>query len=149
MKALPGFVPQPGLRRLCKPIHPEAIMSSNPVRWFEIYVQDMERAKRFYEAVFQVQLQRLEAPLPGMEFWAFPMSAEGYGAGGALVKIEGVPSGGCGTLVYFASEDCAVEAARAVEHGGSIHREKTPIGPFGYIALVTDTEGNLIGIHTS
>jgi hypothetical protein len=58
-----------------------------------------------------------------------------------------VPSGGS-TLVYFSCEDCAVEAARVLEHGGSVHREKRPIGQYGFITLAVDTEGNMIGLHS-
>ena len=54
----------------------------------------------------------------------------------------------CGTLVYFACEDCAVEAARADENGGSIFIEKMSIGEHGFISLVYDTEGNMIGLHS-
>ena len=50
-------------------------MNNNPVGWFEIYVQDMARAKAFYEGVLALSLQQLE--IPGIEMWAFPMSAEG------------------------------------------------------------------------
>jgi uncharacterized protein len=76
------------------------------------------------------------------------MSEEGYGAAGALAKMEGCASGGGGTLVYFACEDCAVEAARAAEHGGRIFKEKMSIGKYGFIALVFDTEENMIGLHS-
>src|SRR5512143_3696294 len=69
-------------------------MQSNPVAWFEIYVQDMDRAKRFYESVFQVTLQQLNSPFPGAEFWAFPADMNSYGACGALVKMEGFSPGG-------------------------------------------------------
>lgn len=55
-------------------------MKSNPVGWFEIYVQDMPRAKAFYEAVFLGALEVLKNPnpqeFPDMEMWAFPMSME-------------------------------------------------------------------------
>jgi uncharacterized protein len=118
----------------------------NPVRWFELYVQDMERAKAFYQNVFQVTLEPLEAP--GIELWAFPMLMDSSGCSGALVKMKDKDSGGGGTIVYFASEDCAVEAARAGRHGGQIHKEKTSIGQYGFITLVLDTEGNMIGIHS-
>ena len=66
---------------------------------------------------------------------------------GALVKMPGCPSGG-GTLVYFACEDCAVEAARAAAHGGQVVKPKMSIGEHGAIALVQDTEGNMIGLHS-
>jgi predicted enzyme related to lactoylglutathione lyase len=121
-------------------------MKGNPVGWFEIYVQDMARAKTFYEAVFQCALEKL--PIPEPEMWTFPMSQEGYGAAGSLVKMAAAPSGGNSTLVYFSCEDCAVEARRAAQHGGSITTEKTSIGEYGYFALVLDTEGNLIGLHS-
>jgi predicted enzyme related to lactoylglutathione lyase len=119
---------------------------NNPVNWFEIYVQDMGRAKAFYEAVFGVQLARLESP--EIEMWAFPMRAEGFGASGALVKMSGVPSGANSVLVYFSCADCAVEAAKAAEAGGQVQRGRMSIGQYGHIALVIDTEGNRIGLHS-
>lgn len=126
-------------------------MKSNPVGWFEIYVQDMSRAKAFYEAVFQGVLEELKNPDPGrfpdMEMWAFPMSMEGSGAAGALVRIPGCVSGGS-TLVYFSCEDCSVEAGRAALHGGKIFKAKMSIGEHGFIAMVVDTEGNMIGLHS-
>ncbi|MEO5341147.1 MAG: VOC family protein [Magnetococcus sp. MYC-9] len=118
----------------------------NPVGWFEIYVEEMARAKAFYEAVFAVQLARIE--MPGMEMWTFPMERNEYGASGALVKMPGCPAGGNSVIVYFNCADCAVEADRAKQAGGQIHREKMSIGTHGHIALVTDTEGNLIGLHS-
>jgi uncharacterized protein len=121
-------------------------MAQNPVRWFEIYVQDMKRARTFYEGVFNVKLERLNAP--GIEMWSFPWEMEQTGTSGALVKMDGFPSGGNSTIVYFASEDCAVEEGRAEKLGGSIEKRKTDIGEYGYISLVYDTEGNLIGIHS-
>jgi predicted enzyme related to lactoylglutathione lyase len=131
-------------------------MNNNPVGWFEIYVQDMDRAKTFYETVFQVQLARLAPPEPGngqpaqggIELWSFPMQSEGYGAPGALVRMEGAPSGANSVLIYFSCADCAVEAARVPGAGGTVFKEKFSIGQYGFIALVTDTEGNMIGLHS-
>jgi len=123
-------------------------MPSNPVAWFEIYVQDMERARRFYESVFQVTLHKLNSGGPDLEMWSFPGDANQYGVPGALVKLAGCPSGGNATLVYFHCEDCAVEEARVAGAGGGVHRSKMPIGEYGHIALVLDSEGNLIGLHS-
>jgi predicted enzyme related to lactoylglutathione lyase len=114
--------------------------------WFEIYVQDMERAKAFYESVFQVKLERLNNP--EVELWAFPMVMDKWGAGGALVKMAGVSSGGNSTIIYFSCADCAVEQARIIAAGGQIQREKWSIGEYGFIALAIDSEGNLIGLHS-
>ena len=71
-----------------------------------------------------------------------------YGAGGALVSVPGVPSGGNSTLVYFNCDDCAVEATRVVSAGGNIQRDKMSIGEYGFIVLAFDTEGNMFGLHS-
>lgn len=118
----------------------------NPVGWFEIYVQDMDRAKAFYEKTFGVTLARLESP--EVELWAFPMKPDSPGCAGALVKMSGKDSGVGGTIVYFPGSDCAAMAARAVQNGGRIQNEKKSIGEHGFIAHVLDTEGNLIGLHS-
>lgn len=123
-------------------------MRSNPVGWFEIYVQDVGRAKTFYETVLQGKLERLPNSEMELEMWAFPMESSGSGAGGALVKMKGVPSGGNSTLVYFMCDDCAVEAARVEGNGGRIDRPKMSIGQYGFIALAVDTEGNMFGLHS-
>ena len=67
---------------------------------------------------------------------------------GALARMEGVASGGPGVLIYFSSRDCAAESGRAAAAGGSVVHEKMSIGQYGFIAVVTDTEGNTIGIHS-
>lgn len=69
------------------------------------------------------------------------------GAAGALVKMEDCPSGG-GTLVYFSCADCATEASRVVASGGRVMKPKLSIGEWGFIALIFDTEGNVIGLHS-
>ena len=123
-------------------------MKTNPVCWFEIYVQDLDRAKKFYETVLGTELTKLDAPLPEIEMFAFPMEMEGAGAAGALMKMEGVPSGGNSTLVYFACEDCATEASRVESAGGKIQKEKVSLGQYGFMVLAVDTEGNMFGLHS-
>ena len=121
-------------------------MEHNPVGWFEIYVQDMERAKLFYESVFQTNLEKLNSP--EIEMWAFPMIVDHMGCPGALVHMPGFNSGGNSTLVYFSSEDCAIEGARVIKAGGKLQRKKTSIGEYGFISLAFDTEGNMFGLHS-
>jgi hypothetical protein len=118
----------------------------NPIGWFEIYVDDMARARKFYESVFQIALQPLEGGGPSM--LAFPSSMEDYGAGGTLVHMPGFPAGGNSTLVYFSCTDCAVEESRVVAAGGKIQKPKMSIGQYGFISLVVDTEGNMLGLHS-
>jgi len=130
----------------------------NPVVHFEIYVADMTRAKAFYEAVFETKLEKMPNPTPDvepeveMDMWFFPVDKEAgmsrYGSGGTLIKMDGFSPGSGGTLVYFACENCAVEATRAARHGGSIAQGKQSIGEHGFCALIHDTEGNLIGLHS-
>ena len=121
-------------------------MTNNPVGWFEIYVQDMTRAKRFYESVLQVKLEKLDSP--EVEMWSFPMTMDHYGAPGALVKMAGYQSGGNGTLVYFSCDDCGVEGGLVAASGGRIERQKMSIGQHGFIVLAFDTEGNMFGLHS-
>jgi uncharacterized protein len=129
-------------------------MQNNAVVHFEIYVEDMDRAKAFYEAVFETTLEQMPNPTPEMEMdmWFFPMDKESgmnsYGAGGTLVKMEGFAPGGGGTLVYFGCDDCAIQVERSAENGGSLVQDKMSIGEHGFCALVKDTEGNLIGFHS-
>ena len=121
-------------------------MKNNPVGWFEVYVQDMDRAKAFYEGVLALQLENLD--MPEIEMWAFPMDMQRSGASGSLVKIAGYPSGGNSTLVYFSCTDCGVEESRVEQNGGRIEKPKTSIGEYGFITLAFDTEGNMFGLHS-
>jgi predicted enzyme related to lactoylglutathione lyase len=125
-------------------------MPANPIVWFEIYVNDMPRAKAFYERVLNIKLQKLASPTDEvMEMWSFPADQKAPGATGALAKMQGGPSGGnTSTIIYFHCEDCALEASRVGPAGGKVMKEKFPIGPHGFIALATDTEGNAIGLHS-
>jgi uncharacterized protein len=119
----------------------------NPVGWFEIYVDDLARAQSFYEKVFEVKLQALDSP--AIKMLAFPMEGDLPGCTGALVKMPGMerPAGNA-VIIYFSCLDCSVEARRAAQNGGKIFKEKFPIGEYGFISLVHDTEGNMIGLHS-
>jgi predicted enzyme related to lactoylglutathione lyase len=121
----------------------------NAVGWFEIYVNDMKRAKAFYETVFQHPIEALPQPTGSdMQMLTFPMNSAGTGASGALVKSPQMKPGAGGTLVYFSCVDCAIEAARASAQGGLVCQPKMSIAPYGFIAIVQDTEGNTIGLHS-
>lgn len=119
----------------------------NAVGWFEIYVDNMARAKAFYEAVFSRTLEKLQSG-PELEMWSFQGNMTTYGANGALVKMPGFPVGQNSILIYFSCEDCAKEEARVKEFGGRIEKSKFSIGQYGYIAIAYDTEGNMFGLHS-
>ena len=124
-------------------------MPSKPVGWFEIHVQDMSRAKAFYTQVFGFSFESLESPDPAMELCAFPGPMDdSHGASGALVRMDDGPTGVGGTIVYFMCNDCAVEAGRVADSGGQVTRPKFAIGQYGHVAMVMDTEGNMIGLHS-
>jgi predicted enzyme related to lactoylglutathione lyase len=119
----------------------------NPIRWFEIYVNDMPRARKFYQDVFLYELTRL-GDSNDPELWSFPSKDGQYGCGGALVKMEGFAAGSNSTIIYFASDDCETEQKRVEAAGGKVFKAKFSIGPYGYICLCLDTEGNMFGIHS-
>lgn len=122
----------------------------NPVTWSEIYVTDLERATKFYEAVLGVKLSLLGDPDSNeMNMMAFPMEMKALGAGSALVKMDNCPPGRGGTRIYFGSDDVAIEAARSQAAGGQLIQDKMPIGEYGAIALGMDTEGNMFGLHNA
>lgn len=121
----------------------------NPIGWFEIYVDDMARARKFYETMLDTRLERLGNPADAdLEMWAFPSSMEHYGAGGTLVKSDRMPAGGNSVMVYFSCEDCAREEARIEASGGKVERSKMSIGEYGFITIAVDTEGNTFGLHS-
>jgi predicted enzyme related to lactoylglutathione lyase len=120
----------------------------NPVGWFEIYVNDLPRAVKFYETVLGKPLSKLDAPSGELSMMAFPMERGAAGATGALVKLDGMKAGANSTIVYFVSDDCATEASRVAAAGGKVMKPKFPIGPYGFITLATDSEGNVFGVHS-
>ncbi len=121
----------------------------NPVVWFEIYVNDMPRARRFYESVLGRTLQRLEDPSGTSEMYAFEMGGpDTPGATGSLAKMQGMSPGGNSVIVYFGCADCAVESSRIEAAGGKVLQPKFSIGPHGFIVMACDTEGNTFGLHS-
>jgi predicted enzyme related to lactoylglutathione lyase len=119
----------------------------NPVNWFEIPVQDMARAKSFYEFVFGYELSLQELG-PLTMAW-FPMHRDAPGATGTLVKAEAYTPSHAGTLVYFTVEDIETVLKRVIEKGGTIINPKYSIGEHGFVAHFEDCEGNRIAVHAN
>lgn len=121
----------------------------NPAVWFEIYVNDMERATKFYETVLNIKLQPMSDPADeAMQMKSFPSAGENFGASGSLVKMERMKGGGNGIMVYFGCGDCAVEESRVEAAGGNVYKPKMSIGEYGFCSIIADTEGNTIGLHS-
>ena len=122
----------------------------NPFTWVEIYVSDMARAQKFYETVLATTMIPMQTPgeFGDLEMVSFPWVEGGNNISGALCKTSSMQPGSGGTLVYFASDDCAIEISRVANAGGMVLQEKMPIGEHGFCAIATDTEGNTIGFHS-
>lgn len=120
----------------------------NAIGWFDVYVDDIERATTFYETVFQLRLEPMGDPTGETSMRGFPADMGAYGAAGALVKSPHARPGPGGTMVYFSVPDCAVEEGRVAEAGGRVLRPKFSIGQFGWVTLCMDTEGNAFGLNS-
>lgn len=121
---------------------------TNVVGWFDIYVNDMERAVSFYGTVLSTELVEIIDPSKETQMMSFPADMALYGAGGALVKSRySKPSSG-GSVVYFSVEDCGKNEKLVKKAGGSVLRPKFSIGEFGWVTLCRDTEGNTFGLSS-
>ncbi|MCG6191102.1 VOC family protein [Maribellus maritimus] len=125
-------------------------MKNNAVGWFEIPVNNMERAISFYERVLDLKLQRnMMGPL---DMAWFPWTEEGAGSPGSLVKHPEfyVPSAD-GVLIYLTahSGDLKNELAKVEPAGGKVIQKKTKISDeYGFMALILDSEGNRVALHS-
>lgn len=129
-------------------------MNRNTICWFEIYVNDMERAKKFYHNVLGTEFTDIGTPpgdAPGNMKMSFFSPMENQGVSGALIEMPGTKEGdgACvNTMVYFPCEDCAVEESRVESAGGKIHQSKMSIGEFGFCSICVDSEGNPFGLFS-
>ena len=117
----------------------------NPVHWFEIPVSDMARARAFYENVFGVKLDPLDAG-PMKMAW-FPRPEKAAGSSGGLVQAPGRVPSVSGTIVFFSVADIDATLAVVVKHGGKVVMPKSG-GGSGSIAHFEDSEGNLIALFS-
>jgi len=116
------------------------------LNWFELYVTDFDRAKRFYETVLQTTLQefKMDNAILGM----FPYD-NSQGVGGCITKKDGQAPGQGGTVVYLNVEgDLDGVLKRIPTAGGSVTVPRTSIGQHGFVAMLKDTEGNSVGLHS-
>lgn len=120
----------------------------NAIGWFDLYVDDIDRATAFYEAVFQQRLETINDPTGETVMRGFPANMSAYGSAGALVKSPHGHPGSGGTMIYFSVDDCAIEQERVAAAGGKVLHSKFSIGQFGWVALCIDTEGNTVGLNS-
>ena len=119
------------------------------IGFFDIYVDDIDRAQAFYETVLDTTLTPMGDPNDEtVVMRAFGDDFTSHGAGGALVKLAHAKPGPGGSMVYFSCDDCAVEEARAEAAGGAVVAAKYSIGEHGFVSIISDTEGNMVGLHS-
>jgi len=117
------------------------------VGWFEIPVNDMDRAVLFYNNIFEIALAKQD--FGGLSMAWFPWNETSKEAGGSLIQSDRYAPRHEGTLVYFSSEDAEIEINRVEEAGGKVFQKKTEISPqIGYMALFEDSEENRIALHS-
>ena len=118
---------------------------ANHVNWFEIPVNDMSQAKKFYEAAFEVEITESEMGPKLMGF--FPMEMERMGSAGCLVKSEGYKPSHEGTVVYIHVDKIDETLEAISKAGGKTLMPRMSIGEHGFIAHFEDCEGNRVALH--
>lgn len=116
----------------------------HPVVYFEIPVSNLDRAIRFYSAVFDCALERVE--IDGNAMARFPASDHFGGITGALAQGESYAPGKQGARVYFAAASITDVLGKVVQAGGRVLYPKTSIGELGWVAEFEDSEGNCIAL---
>ncbi len=122
----------------------------NAISWFEIPATDLNRATLFYETIFNISLQHMD--LDNIRMRMFPLIDNMTGVGGAVVDSGGFhkPSLTDGPLIYLnGNPDLQKILDKVDSAGGSVMVPKTAISPeYGFMAVIIDTEGNRIGLHS-
>ena len=117
------------------------------VYYFEIPVNNLERAIAFYSTVFGCEFDCVD--VDGNQMANFPSLTGGSGASGALAKGDSYIPGTQGIRVYFDTESIDETLANAISAGGKVLYPKTSIGELGWVAEFEDSEGNCIALSQS
>jgi len=118
-------------------------MATNKIGWFEIFVNDFDKAKDFYSKLFNWEFKLSQAT--SSLYWNI-YTGEGS-IGGGLMKKTKPEHNGQSVILYIEVEDIDKTLKRAVELGGQIVKEKTLISnTAGYYALFNDPDNNLMGL---
>ncbi len=122
---------------------------SNIIQWFEIPVQDMVRAKHFYQVVFSIHMHETE--IMGMHMAYFPGGQGNGPVTGALVKSALHKPSTEGVIIYLnANPDLQLVLNKIEAEGGKILMGKVLLDPqIGYTAFFMDTEGNKLALHSN
>ncbi|HEY4323923.1 MAG TPA: VOC family protein [Mucilaginibacter sp.] len=123
----------------------------NTMYWVEIPAKNFERAKKFYETIFDLTMNLV--PMPRGKYAIFPIEMEAQGAGGAIVEGNGYEPSEKGPVIYLdRGDDLSKPLSKIEAAGGKILLPKSKNGAngeFGFIAHFIDSEGNKIGLHSN
>lgn len=124
-------------------------MARDVINWFEIPVTQFDRAKDFYERVFDVELDIMT--LNAAKYGVWPNAQRGKNVNGAIVQGDKNNPSSAGTIVYFDVSGRMQEAIDRIKgNGGKVQVNRSPIGrEMGYFAICMDTEGNRVGLYSS
>jgi uncharacterized protein len=123
--------------------------NTHAINWFEIPVMNFDRAKKFYETLFDYQMPETQMGPARMGFLLYDF--QNGGRGGAIVHNPGfyTPSKN-GTLVYLNCDpDLSIVLDKVTAAGGKILQLKTEIAQnLGFWAIIEDSEGNRVALHS-
>ncbi len=123
----------------------------NAINWFEIPVSNFDRAKKFYETILETEMYEFDLGSPEHKLAFFPSEADKQSVGGGIMSGPGYEPSEKGALIYLnAGDDLSGPLSLVEKAGGKIHMPKTIIGDGhnGYMAVINDTEGNKIALHS-
>ncbi len=121
--------------------------TTNALNWFEIPANDIQRSKKFYETIFEIEMTYME--IMDTKMAMFPFEPGSGKASGAIIEGEHHKPSGEGTFVYLNGNPAMDNVLSRVEAaGGKIVQPKFSIGENGNIAYIMDTEGSVVGIHS-
>lgn len=112
--------------------------------YFEIPVENLDRAMKFYSSVFECSFEKDN--IHGNEMAFFPFDQKSQGVTGALAKGETYKPSISGTLVYLSTTDLEKTIGKIAEAGGDILFPKTEVPSYGWVAEFKDSEGNRVGL---
>jgi len=121
--------------------------TSHVCTWFELVADDLDRAQKFYETLFPGALSRMTCDSAG-EMVVF--DAPDGAVKGGIVTAQGACRPGGGAIVYLnGGADLSGPLGRVEAAGGTVVLPKTALPePWGFMAHIVDSEGNLVGLHS-
>lgn len=121
-------------------------LPQNAITWFEIPATDYDKTKRFYENLLDVKL--IDEPMGPDAFYAKFPARDGDPVTGAIAQGPHLQPGAGGSVIYLACHDIDASLSRLENLGGKVVAPKMPLPDnLGDIAVISDCDGNVVGLH--